>query len=118
MDKVLYVLGVLIAILGVVLVVPSMTRAASGSDVLVLLSAPIVSNGITLIVSGATLVALGRIVSLVDRIFARTNWLFATDGESKVLVTCPKCSQQLRLPANRAGVVSCPNCSTKFNTKT
>lgn len=39
-------------------------------------------------------------------------------SEEKVIVTCSKCSQKLRVPANKTMEVRCSACGNRFTTKT
>ena len=43
-----------------------------------------------------------------------TNPTKESTGEEKVEVSCPECSQSLRVPADYSGNAKCPACETKF----
>ena len=43
-----------------------------------------------------------------------TNRTKESRGEEKVEVSCPECSQSLRVPADYSGNAKCPACETKF----
>ncbi|WP_375688002.1 ubiquitin-conjugating enzyme E2 [Pseudooceanicola sp. LIPI14-2-Ac024] len=40
------------------------------------------------------------------------------DKSGKTVVSCPKCSAKLSLPAGKSGLVKCPKCDNKFDVKT
>ena len=43
-----------------------------------------------------------------------TNRINDSRGEEKIEVSCPECSQSLRVPADYTGNAKCPACETKF----
>jgi len=115
MGKLLYAVGLVAMALGAFLVYSSLRHAAQIDDVVMLLGAPVVMSGITLLLYGTLLVFLGRVLALMTQMAKKTIWLDAGDGE---LIKCPKCAQQLRVPVGKAGSVNCPKCGNKFETET
>jgi|HubBroStandDraft_2_1064218.scaffolds.fasta_scaffold548637_1 hypothetical protein len=118
MGKFLYAVGLVAMALGAFLLYSSMRHAEQIDDVLMLLGAPVVMSGITLLLYGTLLVFLGRVLALMTQMARKTIWLDAWDGDGKVLIKCPKCAQQLRVAGGKAGSVNCPKCGNKFETQT
>lgn len=118
MGKLLYVVGAIAVALGGFLVFSALKRVSQVDDAIMLLGAPIVMNGITLSLYGVLIVFLGRMLELMTRIAKKTMWLDAWDSEGKVLIKCPKCTQQLRVVAGKTGMVNCPKCGNKFEAQT
>jgi Ubiquitin-conjugating enzyme len=44
-------------------------------------------------------------------------WLFDPRAE-KIVLTCPSCKAQLRLPSNQSGTIVCPQCQHEFFART
>jgi hypothetical protein len=118
MESVLYVIGTIIMILGGLLVVPTLSRVTQVSDPIMLLGAPIVMNGIWLLVVGIVICALARIIQLLNRAPQNAGSIDIDEGESKVVIRCPGCGQRLRVDRGRRGIISCPNCKSNFQAQT
>jgi ribosomal protein L37AE/L43A len=71
-------------------------------------------NGITVILFGIILLAFGQIVSLLNRIANALVWCQTSNSEERILVKCPKCEQELRVPKGKSGALTCPKCETQF----
>jgi hypothetical protein len=65
---ILYAIGVCTVLLGGLLVAPTLSRIAQVSDPIMLLAAPIVMNGVWLLIFGVLLCAAARIIQLLNRI--------------------------------------------------
>jgi DNA-directed RNA polymerase subunit RPC12/RpoP len=118
-----YIGGMILIVLGCLIIVPTMTRASHISDVILLVGAPVVMNGITLVFYGIIVLAFGRIVDLLSR-STRDHVLgqqstaipgLTPQDNGKVLVACPNCGQQMRIPAGNTGTMKCARCSTGFD---
>ena len=48
----------------------------------------------------------------------KIKWGSTTTSSEKVIVNCPHCDTQLRLPAGKSGNIKCPNCGEKFFAET
>src|ERR1700731_3515731 len=59
MQLCLYIVGMILIVLGCLIIVPTMTRASHISDVILLVGAPVVMNGITLVFYGIIVLAFG-----------------------------------------------------------
>jgi hypothetical protein len=119
---VLYVTGAVAVALGCLLIIPTMSRVAQFGDAILLLGAPMVMNGITLVFYGIVVLALGKIVHLLSRSWGRlyaapmvTSDSASTDPDSRVLVACPNCGKQMRIPTGNTGLMKCPRCATGFD---
>jgi hypothetical protein len=113
MGGVLYVIGIIVIIFGCLLVIPTMSRVTQIGDLFLLLGTPMVINGMTLILYGVIIFALGKIIELLTQSPGRPPSLSA-EGERKVLLTCPNCAQQMRIPSGNQGTIKCPKCTTRF----
>jgi DNA-directed RNA polymerase subunit RPC12/RpoP len=114
MSIALYIIGTIISLLGILLIVPTLSRIAQASDPIMLLSAPFVMNGVWLFVFGTVLCALARIIHLLDRTPPGAASIDAEEADAKVVIRCPGCTQQLRIDRGRRGIISCPKCGSKF----
>jgi len=100
-----------------------MSRVTQFGDAILLLGAPMVMNGVTLVFYGVVVFALGKVVDLLSRSSGRlynvpvmtTDASTRTGPESKVLVACPNCGKQMRIPAGNSGTMKCPRCATGFD---
>jgi uncharacterized Zn-finger protein len=114
----LYVIASATLILGISLIIPTAFRASQISDVVMLLGAPIITNGIFLCVCAVIISALGKITELLAVIAGKTDFIDVTSGDNRVFVKCPNCSQQLRVPSGKKGMLACPKCEFKFEAAT
>jgi hypothetical protein len=125
----LYIIGIIIIIFGCLLIIPTMSRVTQVGDAILLLGAPMVMNGMTLFLYGVIICALGKIVDLLSRSSnaparlsafgeSRADIESRDDSEPKVMVTCPNCAQQLRIPRGNKGTIKCPKCTTRFDIDT
>jgi hypothetical protein len=116
---ILYACGMVAIILGILLVVPTLSRVRQVvQDPVFVLGAPIVMNGILLLVFGMFLIGFGRIIALLSKISQQMTWSDASASEGRMLVKCPACNQSLRVPAGKKGTLNCPKCGNKFEAQT
>ena len=118
MNLMLYGFGGIAIAGGIILVIPAASNISHPSDVLIVLGAPIVMNGVFLFICGAVLMALGKTTALLTGIAEKLSSYDGSGGKEKAHVRCPQCSQQLRVPVGKTGMLSCPKCSFKFEVKT
>ena len=64
-----------------------------------------------LVVRVATKERIGGVQNNTAKVTNRTK---ESRGEEKIEVSCPECSQSLRVPADYSGNAKCPACETKF----
>jgi hypothetical protein len=115
----LYVIGAIVILLGCFLVIPTMSRVERfWQDPIFFLGAPIVMNGITVIVFGIIMLAFGQVIALLNRISEALASYQTPNADDRILVKCPTCAQQLRVPKGRKGILSCPKCGNKFEEHT
>lgn len=123
MGIILYLTGIVLLICGCLVVIPTMSRIGQVGDLILLLGTPMVMNGITLVFYGIIVLALGKIVDLLSRppsghLVTPQSTMSpdrSIESESKVLVACPNCGKQMRIPAGNTGTMKCPRCATGFN---
>jgi hypothetical protein len=116
MSSALYLIGSIIAVLGVLLMIPTLSRIAQASDPIMLLGAPILMNGVWLFVFGVIICALGRIIRLLERVPQNATSIDVEEGETKMIIRCPSpgCGQRLRVDRGRRGIINCPKCGSNF----
>src|SRR5579859_5656749 len=103
MATALYLLGSIAALLGSFFIFITLRKISTLDELALLLGAPIVMNGITLVLYGALLLAVTRLLQLITGITQKRIWLDTSVAEGKSFVKCPKCEQQLRVPAGKSG---------------
>jgi hypothetical protein len=127
MGTVLCVIGILVIVLGCLLVFPTMSQVSQLGDIILLLGAPMVMNGMTLLFYGVIICALGKVIDLLSKPSISSAGLhggsradFETGGysESKATVECPSCTQKFNIPRGNKGTIKCPRCTTRFEIDT
>lgn len=111
--KALYALGALCFLCGLALLGPTATQIVQFGDPLMVLSSPIFMNGVLLCLFGVVIGSTGRVIDLIGH-NAKPHRVDAAFDESKAIVNCPACSQQLRVPKGKRGILVCPKCNSKF----
>lgn len=118
MVRALVLIGLVAVIAGGAIAAPSIMLAFKLGDPSAALGAPIVTNGIALILNGLIVVFLGRALALLQIIAMKSGTVDVGATDGKVVINCPKCQQQLRVPTGQRGNVSCPACKTTFQVQT